>query len=145
MTIERRRPLPAGRYWVDIFERDRPQWAAWISVQQNAGNAKVEATEHFPGDESKDLEERDWVLFVTTAETVWPDADMGLAPNIAGKDVHSSTDTIDRPPPEPDPLERLERMGDTLVRGVMTAGAVAVGVLVLVGVVSMLKKRKSRS
>jgi hypothetical protein len=114
-------------------------------VQQNKANAYIETTEHFDADPSKNLEERDWVLFVTTAETVWPDDSMGFAPNVATADVHSSADTIDRPPPEADPLERFEKFGESLVKGLMTAGAVAAGVILVVGIASVLKHRKSRS
>lgn len=140
MTIERRRPLPVGRYWADIFPAQQAKWGAWISVQRNAGNATIEETEHF--DASGDSPEHDFVIFTTSAETVWPDEDMKFAPNIAGSEIRSSADTVQRPPPEPDALGRIDAWGRSVGRALMTAGAVAGGLIVLVGLLAVAKRKK---
>lgn len=140
MTIERRRPLPVGRYWADIFPAQQPKWGAWISVQRNAGNASIEATEHF--DAIGDSEAHDFVIWNTTAETIWPDDEMGFLPNVAGPGIRSSADTVQRPEPEPDALGRIDAWGKSIGRAIVTAGAVAGGVLVLFGLLSLAKRRR---
>lgn len=97
MTIERRRPLPVGRYWADIFPQNRPAFEAWRNV--NATRARLEATEFKEG--SGGAPDHDWVLFSTSAETLWPDDVLGFAPNRADSSVATSDDTAQKPPPEP--------------------------------------------
>jgi hypothetical protein len=123
MTIERRRPLPAGRYWADVVERNRIPFEAWLKV--NATVVRLEATEH--AEPSDGAPSRDWVLFETTAELAWPDPVMGFAPNVAAASVHASTDVVQRPPPP-------EELAATLTAA-MRSVVYAVGALAFVGAV----------
>ena len=133
MTLERTRPLPAGRYWADIFPQNRPAWSAWISLNQNSGKAKLVTTEHT--DPVAGAPEHDFVIFETTDQLVWPDDVMGFAPNIAGPNVTSSDDTVDKPEPSADPIDQFGK----LTQGIYAAGAIAAGLIVLVGVFSLMK------
>lgn len=136
MTLERRRPLPAGRYWADIFPQNRAAWSAWISLNQNSGKASLVTTEHTP--EIAGAPEHDFVIFTTSDELVWPDEVMGFSPNVAGANVTSSDDTIDKPEPQADPLDQFGK----LTQGIYAAGAIAAGLIVLVGVFSLARGRR---
>ncbi|MDD5012766.1 MAG: hypothetical protein PHQ66_03945 [Candidatus Nanoarchaeia archaeon] len=131
MAIERRRPLPAGRYWIDVFQPNRAYWEIWSTAMKHAGRLTIEHTESF---EATDGEEtaRDFVIFSTNAETIgWPDR-IG-SPTIAGKEIQSSADTVQRPDAPLEPLDALsETLGD-VKQGAKTAVAVgvAIGVLAL--------------
>lgn len=135
MSLERRRPLPVGRYWADIFPQNRAAWSAWISLNQNSGKASLVTTEHTPA--LSGAPEHDFVIFETTSELVWPDDVMGFSPNVAGPNVTSSDDTINKPDPSADPLDSIGRM----TQGIYAAGAVAAGLILLVGVFTLAKGR----
>lgn len=130
--LERRRPLPAGRYWLDVFEPKRITWEVWQRVMSrdepdSPAPMRVEVTEHFDSDGSSPS--RDFVIFRTARETVWVE-DLG-SPTVAGEDIHSSADTVQRPDPEPDPLDAI-REG---AKGV--AGSVGTATMVVAGVVAV--------
>jgi hypothetical protein len=135
MTLERRRPLPPGRYWADVVERNRIAFEAWARV--NAASVSVEATEH--AEPSDGAPARDWVLFVTTAELVWPDAILGFAPNIAEPAVHSSSDVIQRPPP---PVDMTTSLTEAMKSVIYAVGALAVVGTLLVLVSATRKVRR---
>lgn len=121
MKLERRNPLPAGRYWQDFFGKQRQFFINWR--EQAKPHVKVLSTEaHEATDQS---EPRDWVLFETDAPLPWDAAQLGF-PTIAGPQVQSSSDTVQRPDPEPTPT------GKDLMREV-TSTALA---LVIAGVVT---------
>lgn len=143
MTLERRRPLPAGRYWAHIFPQNRAAWDAWLKVQLAKGHAMLENTEHF--DAFGDAPEHDFVVWRTTAETVWPDETMGFAPNIAEESVTSTSDVESSPKPETvDPLERMDEWGKQIATTIVTIGGVAIGLVGLVALLSMAKRRNRR-
>lgn len=98
--LERHNPLPPGRYWIDIFESGQQAWVFW-TMYANV-NLKILKMEHYEGDVSAGYESRDWILFETTAPLTW---DTELAkkigwPNIAGKNVNTSDDTVQKPEAE---------------------------------------------
>lgn len=97
-VLERRNPLPVAKYWKDIFEADAEAFGAWL--RDNQETVKVRTTEHIDGDPP-----RDWILFEVTSPTMW---DGPGYPDVAAPDVHSSADTVQRPAPEKDPLDKLD-------------------------------------
>ena len=122
MALERRNPLPPGRYWIHLDRDDAPSFDAWrLSHKQEA----TIATSH-------DRESGwTWYLFVTSAPLPWDAAAWGY-PTVAGEDVRSETDVVQRPDPEPDFAERLERAADKAGRGLLIGvGAIVVAALVL--------------
>lgn len=106
MPLERRSPLPAGNYWIDLLGDNREAFRDWRTV--NAFTVKVRGSESFPN-EGKG---RDWVRFEVTEPTPWDAKRFGF-PNIIrpGEVITSSADTVQRPDPEKDPLDKL---GDEL-------------------------------
>lgn len=59
MALERKSPLPPGRYWVDVPPSDRSGFAAWL--QANRGHVAVRSTSE-SGDSGWQ-----WILFDVTA------------------------------------------------------------------------------
>jgi len=106
MPLERRSPLPKGLYWLDVLGDNRDAFRDWRTV--NAATVKVRGSESFPS-EGKG---RDWIKFEVLAPTAWDAKRFGF-PNIigAGEAINSSADTVQRPDPEKDPLDKL---GDEL-------------------------------
>jgi hypothetical protein len=120
VSLERRNPLPAGRYWQDFFGDQRQKFRNWR--EQARPHVKVLATEaHEATDQSKP---RDWVLFETDTPLPWDAVALGF-PTIAGPAVTSSADTVQRPDPEPafDPLKAVTAAGlvSTVALGVISA------------------------
>lgn len=136
--IERKRPLPIGRYWVDVSARNRIAWDAWVKFNGEAQRAHGEVAQHFEAADG--AESRDFYIFNTTEPTVWPDAELGFAPNVAGPEIKSYEDVIQKPPPA-EPLDPFRGVGDAIGKGLgLLAGAVVVVALVA----AALAMRKSR-
>lgn len=105
MALERRNPLPRGVYWLDVFGDNRHEFSAWRTIF--AKQLKVHSTESF---DSKPA--RDWVKFEVLAPIEWDAKTFGYPTIIPpGANVNASADTVQRPPPEKDPLDEL---GDAL-------------------------------
>jgi hypothetical protein len=100
-AIERRNPLPPGRYWVDVFASKEAAFQNWLKAHK--AEVQVISSETF--EPIDDYEGRVWRLFKTTAPVPWEGP--GL-PTIAGADVNSSADTAQRPPPEKDLLDTID-------------------------------------
>jgi len=106
MAIERKDPIPIGKYWVDALdERAIFYFDAWAI--RNSGTVKVIKKEENPPGWLSASKRRNWYLFEVTAPTPrWqPIQNLGLptivqsptAPTAAP--VTSSADTATRPPP----------------------------------------------
>lgn len=140
MAIERRRPLPPGRYWADIFPQNRVMWDAWVKLAGESGALHGEVSEHF--DATDGAPEHDFVIFVTNRELAWSDSDMGFAPNVAGSDVHSSNDTAQKPPPIPSAVDQISSGIDSLKSAVAVGVGVAVAAVVVVLLASLVRKKR---
>jgi len=138
MAIERRRPLPAGRYWLDVFPRNKQAWEMWSASMAKVGSATVEKTEHFEA--SGGNEAYDFVIFSTTTPNVaW--AALNLPhPTIAPSTIQSSNDTVTRPPPPPSVVEQLEETVKSVSTGAKVAGGVLLGVAALAVVFAIVKR-----
>src|ERR1044071_7814320 len=83
-------PLPPGRYWIDIFEKDVDAWVAWNAA--HVQTVQVEKTEFFEGDKTWQylgwvypwvpgsgnmaaVPDRAFVIFTVSAPTAWGIAD----------------------------------------------------------------------
>ena len=129
MALERRRPLPAGRYWADIFA-PRNAFDGWVQMAASRSAIHGEVSEHFEATDG--APEHDFVIFRTNTELVWPDAEIGFAPNVAPPNITSSADTVQRPPPEPNAVDQLSDMASDFNKKVSTA-ITAVLVLLVAG------------
>lgn len=97
-AVQRANPLPAGRYWVDVFAPDSDAFNGWLST--NRLTVTVRQTEHYDSAPA-----RDWYLFEVKAPTPW--AGPGL-PTIADASVTSSSDTVQKPDPVPGLADDIE-------------------------------------
>lgn len=129
MAVERRNPLPAGRYWVDVFETQAPAFRDWLF--KYAPSVRVVTTEHF----SDTSPTRDWYLFTVTSPTPW--SGPGL-PTIADPSVTTSEDTSQRPAPEP-----LPSLTDAVQHVAMEALEVVAVISAVFVIAKLLKKGKS--
>jgi hypothetical protein len=110
MTLERRNPLPPGRYWMSLLGEQSQEFTAGVKGL-NASHpdlVRIVATNHHDANETGNNEAAyDWVLFTVGGNgAVW-DHDLIGTPNIAGPEITQESDTIQRPAPEKDVLDKL--------------------------------------
>lgn len=135
MAVERRNPLPVGRYWIDVIDtRARPglrlRFAEWLGG--NRSSVRVVRREQFGG--LLTGAPRDWYLFEVMSPVTWP-ATAGFGyPSIArsetaptAPEVRQASDTAQMPPPEPSMGQRLT----DLMSGASTLGVIALGIYLL--------------
>lgn len=131
MTVERRRPLPPGRYWLDIFEPKRVAWEIWSTAMSRMDPPRVhiETTRHFEPDSGSTA--HDFIIFTTAGETIY--SDVLPSPNLAPATITTSDDTLTRPDAPPDVLDQLTEAASKVGTGAkigLTIGiAIAVGAL----------------
>lgn len=128
-AVARTNPIPAGRYWLDVFTPSpaghadsEAVFSRWLG--ENFGRVVVRTTETFPGPPL-----RNWYLFEVLAgatPTAFPFVALGF-PTKAGPEVKSSGDTVQRPPPEAGGA--VEALLQTLRDNAAVVAAIAVGVL----------------
>lgn len=135
MTIERERPLPVGRYWIDVFASRRVAWEAWRNFAVPT-YAVVEHTESFPS--TGDNESREFVIFRVLTPVVWPDSEMRIGVNVAPNTIRSSSDTVQRPESEPAAIDSFLA---GLRQSLSTIAAVGVGIG-LIGVLVVVTRKK---
>lgn len=131
MAVERKDPLPVGRYWVVVFERDNAKWDQWIK-QFSPDRVKVRATAGLDpagvlGNLLGSAAPGYWVQFDVVQPTPWvgigyPTIVPGGAPTPT-----SPTDVIQAPPPETSEGLASELAGKALLFG----GAALVGIFLL--------------
>lgn len=134
MTIERRRPLPEGRYWIDITAEDRPKWDTWVEGMKAIPSVTIEKVQHIEATDSQwnpfgegtapAAPERDFAIFRLSAPNIAWEAAGLKSPNIAGTDVQGAEDVSQAPPPEPSATEQIS----TAIGGLGTAAKVGIGV-----------------
>lgn len=120
--LERRNPLPPGRYWTDVFDKQLAAWNAWAIANVKSGKIKIVKAENFTADPLRSGEwlpsflrpdnagtipARLWVLFDVLEPATWNAQQMGFYPTIATPNVKTSADTAQNPP-GPSPLEEIE-------------------------------------
>ena len=134
--VIRTNPIPAGRYWVDVFGVNIPSAAAWFKGMSGLG-VHVDATEHFPATELRNI--RDWYLFTYTpvngVPVTWDQKTFGFL-TVAGPEVKSSADTASGPSLPLDPLNELETFAESvgaLVGVTSKAGALALTAGLFIG------------
>ncbi len=145
-ALERRNPLPPGRYWQDIFLRQAKDWNAWFPAPLADGTLVVEKVERFtpdpwadgswlPGGPTGDLNvigDRTWVLFRITRPVAWPATKLGF-PTIADQSVQASADTIQNPP-VPTPVEEIrDALLDNVVKPALYIGGGYLVIKLLLG------------
>jgi len=148
VALERRRPLPAGRYWLDVTPLLKSKWEVWLDAMSKFDSVKVEHTEHFDAieEQSNPLGDgtvpaapaHDFVIFSTSSPNVAWEAAGLPSPTIAPATVTTSDDTVDKPPPEPSLLDKLSSHAE----GIATGAKVSLGIAVVVVIAAIALKRK---
>lgn len=122
-VLQRANPLPAGRYWIDVFGDNRDKLARWFSTNRDTVDAQE--TESF--DATSDFPARDFYIFKVTAPTPWDAVTFGF-PTVAPATVTSSADTVQRPPPEKSGADTIQDATDAVGKiafwGVLIVGGV---------------------
>jgi hypothetical protein len=163
MAVDTTKPLPPGRYWIDLIGAERiAKFGGGVKGLNEAHPGLVRvisATRHLQNEardyaESPDLTgvlvalwetvvgniqdtpERDWVLFEVTAPAIWDFEAMGT-PTVAPAWVKSESDTVQRPAPEPDITTEILDWEHGLASTAKKA-VVGTGVIVVLGIVSYL-------
>lgn len=143
-VLERRSPLPPGRYWQDIFLKQGPAFRDWLEEHLKSGAVVLEKTEFFKADPLRDgswlpavlqpdspgtIAERTWVLFRVVRPVDWPATKLGF-PTIADDSVQTSADTATIPP-GPSPTDEIAEGLSKIVTPVTTILALFLGIKVV--------------
>jgi hypothetical protein len=115
MAVEKRDPLPPGRYWVTLHPEEIETWYAWVErnrpnvhvinneVQTVTPDSFIWAVTPF-GEVIKEAKAY-WIVFEVKAPVAW----IGFGyPTIAGPRIESTTDVIQAPEAEPGVIDRVE-------------------------------------
>lgn len=169
MTVVKTNPLPKGRYWLDLIGPEHiAAFEGGVKGlnEAHAGLVHVIATTHHAADENQEQNqtgrswlqvvldsagaivwgegqptpERDWALFETTAPAIWDFEAIGV-PTIAAANIKAEGDTVQRPDPEKDPLDKLNLDLGSIEKAVGIGLGVAAGLALLVVVVTLAKRR----
>lgn len=103
-VIERRQPLPPGRYWITVTSSPSAPDRMTHFLQWTAANAQtviVDKTEPLGGQVIEPGEQTRnglFCIFTVLEKTTWDTKQFG-SPNVAGPDVQTQSDTAQRPPP----------------------------------------------
>jgi hypothetical protein len=117
MPIERRNPVPKGRYWADIIDSKSYPGCSLAFTEWLAKNKKSVVVVQMKQVDSTDMlsldagyqysPKRRWYLFDVTSPVVWPkNAGFGLPNIVRSKEnptapvVTSPADTATKPPPQ---------------------------------------------
>jgi hypothetical protein len=109
-VLERRNPIPVGRYWIDVVGNPAiDKLDMWLVAHKDS--VVLRTSEFDPGEAgafSNPVPEQ-FVIFDLTAPT--PTNGLPVYPNVATPDVQSRADTVQRPPPEEMPglLDSIEK------------------------------------
>lgn len=103
MALQRQNPLPVGRYWVDVTEKDFSKFEEWLKRNTSVHVVTVEETPRkqvSPGEAgpigyAEYWPATRWYLFDVKVPTAWEGPGF---PSIA-KGETTKDDTVDKPPP----------------------------------------------
>lgn len=108
MALERRNPLPPGRYWQDILLGKQPMFEIWL--RKYKGTVILEERTENPNADNIESSTTTF-LFRTTAPVQWDQKNWGY-PTKAGANVQTQSDTVDKPKPTPSFTEQLSSIFD---------------------------------
>jgi hypothetical protein len=140
-VMERRSPLPVGRYWIYIDVAEVPRWQAWVS--QHTGKVKVIVTEGqqamatwlpaiFVTRWDLDIVKSTvgyWILFAVLSPVPW--VGFGYPTTVIDPTIMSSTDVMTAPAPEATELNPLGQVYDSLKTLILIGGGIYVAGIVI--------------
>lgn len=138
MAVERREPLPAGRYWIYILEDELEDWDEWaednaLTVHVVASERKTKLPSHAPAvmvtrpDLSIIMEAAGaWFLFDVLSPTPW--VGFGFPTIVTDRSISQSIHVEQAPDPVPDDQLGMDLWGELkglvlLGGGIFLAGA----------------------
>lgn len=115
MPLERKSPIPAGRYWLNVKTpgldggAQRTAFYSWVSRQNGDLAQSPDRPVQIVHAEDGPSDGMDFYIFkVLRPVPRWPDnTGLGL-PDIAGPHIRSSDDTVQRPDPPKDLTDRID-------------------------------------
>lgn len=127
-AIERRDPLPAGRYWVYIDDEEVDAWQDWVSKSDGKVKTLImepqkEVARWLPAVFATRPElfilqsitgpiiqsvAGYWVLFDVLTPVIW--IGFGYPTTVIDPTIRSATDVASTPPPDPDPYSGLRNL-----------------------------------
>jgi hypothetical protein len=132
--LMRQNPLPAGRYWIDVFDPNRGTMQLWVNT--NAASLSVQDLESFPAvvnggitDTDQNYPARDFYIFTVTNPVPWNAVTFGY-PTIAAANINSSDDTVQEPSVD-SPNDIIGKAAADLTEIAFWSAIVIGGVLVL--------------
>lgn len=132
--LQRKNPLPPGRYWQDIFSDHWDEFHQWLAANQ--GSVAVETTETHVPQGVETGKAREFYIFRVKSPVVWNQTHWGF-PTVADSRVKSSGDTVQRPD---FPLDFTDQLGNDIdklkkstgfVVGLGIVGGLLVGAIIL--------------
>lgn len=125
MSLERRNPLPAGKYWQDVTYDRLAGFDQWLRRAEN--RVRIDATEEREGSEGSPS--LTWYAFTVLEPVTWEGPGY---PTIipAGASVTSSSDVVQRPVAV-DPIDELKTAAASGVKWGIGALLVWLGISVL--------------
>lgn len=123
MAQVRTQPLPAGRYWLDVPITQLDPWMLW--VRSNPQTVSIEHSE-VAGSPAAGLT---FFIFRTSKPMRFDQRSFGF-PSLAGPEIQTANDTVQRPPT---PTAKSEVL-DPLLEQVQAAAGSNLGRAVLIGV-----------
>lgn len=125
MAVERRNPLPPGRYWVTLEPLDFDAFAEW---KDSTKRVRLEASELHDAEGGRPAFEFD-VFRVVDGPVAYPFEKFG-APNIAGEEINSFSDVVQAPdvhePTAGELVEKIENVGKFALAGAALLAIVSV-------------------
>lgn len=143
-VMERRDPVPVGRYWIYIDKNEVDRWQKWVSASQ--GKVKVIVTEAqqamatwlpaiFVTRWDLDIIKSTvgyWILFAVLEPVAW--VGLGYPTTVIDPTVKSSTDIMTAPAPKSSEETDMNPLGavyDTVKQLLFIGGAIYLGGIVL--------------
>jgi len=120
MTMQRKNPVPAGRYWIDVFQQKIPMFESWLA--RNKDLITVEQRTPF-GEVYGFSAYRVWYLFTvkSTPGPIFPQRIFGY-PTFADAQIKTADDTAKLPPPVPGPGTMIADFFDDIKTGAIVIG-----------------------
>jgi hypothetical protein len=128
MAMQRKNPLPPGRYWIFIQKQSLDIFELWL--KKNADVVTVEKREDSGGMRPFLNPNESYFIFNVKEASIWPRG-VGF-PNIADAETKQASDVVQRPPPPTvaDVVKDIEKTAAEAASDMMIA-AIIVGLILL--------------
>ena len=102
--LERKNPLPVGRYWVDVPGSYLGTFQAWLADRQEQIHVDATGERQASGTLTSPGVSITWYAFTVKSPVPW----FGPGtPTIADSSITSIDDTVSRPPPPPSFIDQM--------------------------------------